>query len=127
MSLDGWKRASFLVGSESNVRQWEPLPGGSVRPSGPCCFAVAKASFVSLDGWKRASFLAGSESNVRQWKPLPGGSVRPSGLCRFAVARAPFVNLDGWKRASLGAVARRLGPSFRALLFCCGEGAVCEP
>ena len=34
MSLDGWKRASFLVGSESNVRQWEPLPGGSVRPSG---------------------------------------------------------------------------------------------
>ena len=32
MSLDGWKRASFLVGSESNVRQWEPLPGGSVRP-----------------------------------------------------------------------------------------------
>ena len=38
MSLDGWKRASFLVGSESNVRQWEPLPGGSVRPSGPCWF-----------------------------------------------------------------------------------------
>ena len=61
---------------------------------------------MSLDGWKRASFLVGSESNVRQWEPLPGG---------------------GWKRASLGAVARRLGPSFRALLFCCGEGAVCEP
>ena len=30
MSLDGWKRASFLAGSESNVRQWELLPGGSV-------------------------------------------------------------------------------------------------
>ena len=73
MSLDGWKRASFLVGSESDVRQWEPLPGGSVRPSGPCCFAVARAPFVSLDGWKRASFLVGSESNVRQWEPLPGG------------------------------------------------------
>ena len=54
MSLDGWKRASFLVASESNVRHWEPLPGGSVRPSGPCCFAVAEAPFVSLDGWKRA-------------------------------------------------------------------------
>ena len=26
-----------------------------------------------------------------------------------------------------GAVARRPGPSFRALLFRCGEGAVCEP
>ena len=52
---------------------------------------------MSLDGWKRASFLVGSESNVRQWEPLPG------------------------------AVARRLGPSFRALLFGRGGGAVCEP
>ena len=69
---------------------------------------------MNLDGWKRA-------------EPLPGGSVRPSGPCCFAVARAPFVSLDGWKRASLGVVARRLGRSFRALLFCCGEGAVCEP
>ena len=58
MSLDGWKRASFLVGSESNVRHWEPLPGGSVRPSGPCCLGVAEAPFVSLDGWKRASLGA---------------------------------------------------------------------
>ena len=82
---------------------------------------------MSLDGWKRASFLVGSESNVRHWEPLPGGSVRPSGPCCLGVAEAPFVSLDGWKRASLGAVARRLGPSFRALLFCCGEGTVCEP
>ena len=82
---------------------------------------------MSLEGWKRASFLVGSESNVRQWEPLPGGSVRPSGPCCLGVAEAPFVSLDGWKRASLGAVARRLGPSLRALLFCCGEGAVCEP
>ena len=82
---------------------------------------------MSLDGWKRASFLVGSESNVRQWERLPGGSVRPSGPCCLGVAEAPFVSLDGWKRASLGAVARRLGPSFRALLFCCGKGAVCEP
>ena len=58
MSLDGWNRASFLVGSESNVRHWEPLPGGSVRPSGPCCLGVAEAPFVSLDGWKRASLGA---------------------------------------------------------------------
>ena len=72
---------------------WEPLPGGSVRPSGPCCFAVARAPFVSLDGWKRASFLVGSESNVRQWERLPGGSVRPSGPCCLGVAEAPFVSL----------------------------------
>ena len=32
------QRASFLVGSESNVRNWGPWPAGPVRPSGPCCF-----------------------------------------------------------------------------------------
>ena len=58
MSLDGWKTASFLVGSESNVRQWERLPAGPVRPSGPCCLGVAEAPFVSLGGWKTASLGA---------------------------------------------------------------------
>ena len=28
--------ATFLVGSESNVRPLGPLPAGPVRPSGPC-------------------------------------------------------------------------------------------
>ena len=79
------------------------LPQGSVRPSGRCWFAVARAPFVSLVGsWKTASFLEGSESNVRQWRLLPAGQA-------------------------LGAVARRPGPSLMALLFRCGEGAVCEP
>ena len=49
------QRASFLVGSESNVRHWWPWPAGPVRPSGPCCFGVAKAPFVSLRGWKTDS------------------------------------------------------------------------
>ena len=49
------QRASFLVGSESNVRHWGPWPAGPVRPSGPCCFGVAKAPFVSLRGWKTDS------------------------------------------------------------------------
>ena len=129
MSLvGGWKTASFLVGSESNVRHWGPLPAGPVRPSGPCCFAVARAPFVSLvgdwktascfavarapfvslvGGWKTASFLVGSESNVRHWGPLPAGPVRPSGPCCFAVARALFVSLVGdWKTASCFAVTR---------------------
>ena len=44
--------ATFLVGSESNVRQWGPWPAGPVRPSGPCCFGVASAPCVSLGGWK---------------------------------------------------------------------------
>ena len=96
--------ASFLVGSESDVRQWGPWPAGPVRPSGPCCFGVASAPCVSLGGWKTgqtASFLVGSESDVRQWEPWPAGPVRPSGPCCFAVARAPFVGLvGGWKTAS---------------------------
>ena len=45
---DGSKTASFLAGSESNVRQWWPLPAGAVRPSGPCCLAVAKAPFLKV-------------------------------------------------------------------------------
>ena len=52
---DTAQRASFLVGSESNVRNWGPWPAGPVRPSGPCCFGVAKAPFVSLRGWKTDS------------------------------------------------------------------------
>ena len=46
--LGGWnasQTASFLVGSESDVRQWGPWPAGPVRPSGPCCLAVAQAPF----------------------------------------------------------------------------------
>ena len=80
MSLvGGWKTASFLVGSESNVRHWGPLPADPLSvPQGPCCSAVARAPFVSLvGGWKTASFLVGSESNVRHWGPLPAGLVRP--------------------------------------------------
>ena len=40
--------ASFLVGSESDVRHCGPWPAGPVRPSGPCCLAVAEAPFVKL-------------------------------------------------------------------------------
>ena len=80
-------------------KQWGPWPAGPVRPSGPCCFAVARAPFVSfVGGWKTAtaSFLVGSESNVRYWGAFPAGPVRPSGPCCFAVARAPFVSLP-WR------------------------------
>ena len=76
MRLGGWKTAqtaSFLVGSESDVRHWVPLPAGPVRPWA-CCFAVARAPFVSpVGGWMKARFLVGSESNVRHWGPLPAG------------------------------------------------------
>ena len=82
---------------------------------------------MSLDGWKRASFLVGSESTLGSGSRCPEARSVLQGPAVLLWREAPFVSLDGWKRASLGAVARRLGPSFRALLFCCGEGAVCEP
>ena len=50
--------ASFLVGSESNVR------------------AVAEAPFLTLGGWKTASFLEGL---VRKWGPLLTGPLHASG------------------------------------------------
>ena len=45
----------FLSAQRSNVRSWGPWPAGPVRPSGPCCFGVAKAPFVSFRGWKTDS------------------------------------------------------------------------
>ena len=36
VAKDVSEKASFLVGSESNVRQWRPSPVATVRPSGPC-------------------------------------------------------------------------------------------
>ena len=89
VSFGGWKTgqtATFLVGSESNVRQWGPWPAGPFRPSGPCCFGVASAPCLSLGGWKtakRVSFLVGAESNVRHWGPWPAGPVRPSRALLF--------------------------------------------
>ena len=59
MRFGGWKtsqRASCLVGSDSDVRHWGPLPAGPVLPSGPCCFVVARAPFVGrIGGWKTAT------------------------------------------------------------------------
>ena len=37
-----------LVGAESDVRHYRPLPGGPFRPSLPFCLSVARALFSSL-------------------------------------------------------------------------------
>ena len=115
-----------------DYKRWGPSPAGPIRPSGPCCFAVARAPFVRLVGWKTAqtaSFLVGSESNVRQWGPLPAGPSFRALL--FCCGEAPFVSLAGWKTAQTASFLvgsesnlRQWGP---LPAFCCGEGAVCEP
>ena len=63
--VGGWKTASCFA-----------VARAPVRPSGPCCFGVEKAPFVTLGGWKTdqtASFLVGSESDVAR---RPGPSLR---------------------------------------------------
>ena len=124
VSFGGWKTgqtASFLVGSESNVRQWGPWPAGPVRPSGPCCFGVASAPCLSLGGWKtakRVSFLVGAESDVRHWGRWPAGPVRPSGPCCFGVASAQG-SVVWWIRLRLWSVLH--GPSVGATLLSVGR------
>ena len=93
--------ASFLVGSESNVRHW---PGPSLRA---LLFGCGGGAVLG----QTASFLVGSESNVRQWGPWPAGPVRPSGPCCFGVASAPCVSLGGWKTGRGGR-----GPHARSVL-----------
>ena len=66
--------------------------------------------------WKTVSFLVGSKSNVRHWGPLPAGLIRK--IVQTATASFRVVSESN--------VRRRPGPSFRALLFGCGEGAVCH-
>ena len=99
-----WRRRRLWAFAAGRQTAQRARPAGPVRPSGPCCFGVAKAPFVSLRGWRhtaqRASFLVGSENNVRHWGPWPAGPVRPSGPCCFGVAKAPFVSLRGWKTDS---------------------------
>ena len=51
-----------LTSLSEPTRKLAVWPAGPVRPSGPCCFAVARAPFLSLGGWKTASFLVGSSS-----------------------------------------------------------------
>ena len=71
---------------ERRSKKQEAIPAGPVRPSGPCCLAVAQAPF-----WVRQlGFLVGSESHVRHSRPWPAGPVRLSGPCCLAVAQAPF-------------------------------------
>ena len=73
-----WKTPSFLMGSEGDVRHWGPLPAGPLRPSGPCCLAVAEALFLTLGRWKTASFLGRLGS---KWGPLLAGPLHASGRC----------------------------------------------
>ena len=96
--------ASFLVGSESDVRHWGSESGPQARsvPQGPAVLAVAEAPFVKFGGWKTAqtaSFLVGSESDVRHWGPWPAGPVRPSGPCCFGCGAGAVGEAFGvWKQ-----------------------------
>ena len=123
-------RASFLRASESNVRQWQTEPcrtrGWDQQALLFRCFACARQRWQSAAS--RATFLRASESNVRQWRLALGHAVGTSRPCCFACARQRWqpaalraILFEGLQKATLGtgAVARRPGPSLRALLFRC--------
>ena len=60
-------KASFLAGSESDVRQWHRGLGSAV---GPACHGVTRFGSGRQSRQlqaSKASFLAGSESDVRHW------------------------------------------------------------
>ena len=64
----GWntsQRASYLVGSDSDVRHWGPLPAGPVLLSGPCCFVVARGAVCKLC-W-RLEDTHGKAGDVFSW------------------------------------------------------------
>ena len=69
-------KASFLVASESDVRQWYRGFGSAVGAGMPWCFpvseAAAKAGSCRL---QRLVFLVGSESDVRHWHRSFGSAV----------------------------------------------------
>ena len=46
------------------VRQWGASPAAPVRPSGPCCFAVASGPFWSRDRWRKLVFLSGQKATL---------------------------------------------------------------
>ena len=86
-AFGGWKTAqaaSFLVGSESDVRHWGPWPASPVRPSGPCCFGVAKAPFVKLGGWGRGPAFCPSGFCCWVKPPFVISSTRAIGRCDTA-------------------------------------------
>ena len=60
-------KASFLAGSESDVRHWHRGLGSAVGPGMPWCFPVSEAAAKQS--------AAGSESDVRQWHRGFGSAI----------------------------------------------------
>ena len=83
-----WKTAqtaSFLVGSESNVRQWGPWPADPVRPSGPCCFGGRPGPSL-----RALPFWCGQGAVCEAWRLGPRlCCIRPSEFCCWV--KPPFV------------------------------------
>ena len=82
-------RATFLAGSESDVRQWYRGLGSAVGTGMPWCFPVSGSGRPSRQlQASRATFLAGSESDVRQWYRGFGSAVGTGMPWCFPVSEA---------------------------------------
>ena len=60
-------------------KDWRMLP---VRPSGPCCFAVARRPFLSC---AVSAFIVLPFWARRHWEHVLASCVRPSGSCCFGI------------------------------------------
>ena len=76
-------RATFLAGSESDVRHWHRGFGSAVGTGMPRCFPVSEAAAKAVScrlqrcqlQASRATFLPGSESDARHWHRGFGSAV----------------------------------------------------
>ena len=92
LNLGGWKTATFLLGSEGDVRQWGPY--GAVPFS---------RFFRGLAPGRQLRFLLRSGGDVRHWRPLRARPLRPVVWAwrrrRFwALAGAIFKGFQGFWR-----------------------------
>ena len=83
-------KASFLAGSESDVRHWHRGLGSAVGTGMPWCpfpvsEAAAKAGQLQAS---KASFLVSSESDVRHWHRGLGSAVGTGMPWCFPVSEA---------------------------------------
>ena len=100
VSCGGWKTAiDFLVGSESDARQWGPLPEARSVPQGPAVSLFRMRRLWASAAGRQLDFLVGSESDVRQWGPLPEARSVPQG---------PAVSLFRMRRLWASAAGRQL-------------------
>ena len=120
-------RATFLAGSESDVRHWHRGFGSAVGTGMPRCFPVSEAATKAVScrlqrcqlQASRATFQAGSKSDVRHWHRAKAVSCRLQ-RCQLQASRATFLagsesDVRHWHRGFGSAVGTGMPGCFPVL------------